>query len=214
MASEDLQVVQLRDDFYRDGFYKALSTLLLFAVMITLLVGMIVYLYGSKPKPIYFAVDDDLRILAPVPVSQAYLTTADLIQWVSTVIPASFTFDFVNYSKQLQNLKKYFTSDGWSKLQDHLNNFANANLISTNKLFVNAQASGAPFILNQGVLQNRYAWWVQMPITITYSTFERNTLQNITVQVLVVRIPTDNNLDGVAIDNIIISKASGNALQT
>lgn len=213
MAGEELQVVRLRDDFYRDGFYKILLALLTIIVAITFLVLLSVYLFLAKPPPVNFRVDNDWRILPPVPVDQVYLSTPDLIQWVSQTIPTTFTFDFVSYTKQLKNYAQYFTSNGWSKYLDQINTYVNYNYVQSDKVFVNTNAGGAPFILNQGMLSGRYAWWIQMPINVHYITVDRNGASPLVVQALIVRVPTLNNLYGVGIDNIIVSKGSGEQIQ-
>jgi hypothetical protein len=62
------------------------------------------------------------------------------------------------------------------------------------------------------LLSGRYAWWVGMPIRVTFKGVGVKPDQKLSLQVLVARVPTTENLDGVAIDNIIVdTKASANA---
>ncbi|HLB57302.1 MAG TPA: DotI/IcmL/TraM family protein [Gammaproteobacteria bacterium] len=204
MAGDALQVIRLRNDFYRDGFHKVLLALGMILFAIILLVATSLYLFLAKPPPVNFASDNEWRIVPAVPLNQPYLKTADLIQWVSTVLPDVFTYDFINYKNQLNANAPNFTDAGWSKLLGVLNNYEGYTAVVNAKLFVNGSAGGAPFILNQGLLSGKYGWWVQMPINLGYSSYERNYTQPITLQILVVRIPTLNNLYGVAIDNIVV----------
>ena len=76
--------------------------------------------------------------------------------------------------------------------------------IQTTKLFVNASAGGAPTIPNQGLLNGRYAWWVQIPLTLHRVTVARHDEMALTVQALVIRVPTLNNLSGIVIDNLVV----------
>lgn len=209
MTNEELQVVRLRNDFYSDGLYKVLIAGGMIIAAIGLLIAISVYLFTEKPHPVTFAADNDWRILAPVPLDKPYLETPDLIQWVSNAIPAMFSYDFINYDAQLKSMNQYFTSDGWKKFLDLVGNYANHDNIFNQKLFVNASAAGAPFVLNQGLLQGRYAWWVQMPITVSYSNYQKASSQSLNIQALVVRISTVDNLYGVAIDNILVPKSEG-----
>lgn len=209
MAGEELQVVRLKDDFYRDGFYKILLALLTILVAITFLVLLSVSLFLAKPAPVNFRVDNDFRILPNVPVDQEYISQPDLIQWISQTLPIVFTFDFVSYTKQLKNAAQYFTSNGWSKYLDQINVYVNFNSVQDQKIFVNSYAAGAPFVLNQGVLSGKYAWWIQMPINVHYITVDRHSIQPLVIQALIVRVPTLNNLYGVGIENIIVSKGNG-----
>jgi intracellular multiplication protein IcmL len=209
MAGEELEIVRLRNDFYRDGFYKVFIALMVAALAVVLLLATSFYLYTHKPAPVTFYTDSDLRAFPLVPVTEPYVKQADLIQWVSEVLPASFTFDFVDYQKQLKQLQQYYTPKGWAALATQLNQFANAKQIDTTKLFVNAGASGTPTIPNQGLIDGRYGWWIQLPLKIHYSGLEKHSDASIVLQALVVRVPTTNNLTGLAIDNVIVSLPKG-----
>lgn len=213
MAGEELQVVRLRDDFYRDGFNKVLVALATILAAIGFLIAIILYLYFSEPAPLHFSTDREWRILPPVPLDQPYLNTPDLIQWVSETLPAVLTYDFVNYSTELKDKEQYFTPNGWKKYTDLINIYANYNTIQTSKMFVNSFADGAPFIINQGVLEGKYAWWVQMPINVHYITVDKSNGQPLLIRALVVRVSTLNNLSGVAIENILVSRGGGDQVR-
>lgn len=207
--AEEVQIVQLRDDFYRDSFGKVVVVIIGVVIAIALLVAMSIYFFLNKPPPVTFPVSVEWRVRAPVPLSEAYLSTPDLLQWVSEVIPKSFIYDFNNYNAQLQGASQYFTPDGWKVFLDQLNIYANYNTVTSSKLFVNASVAGAPSILNQGLISGRYAWWVQIPITLNYSGFSPLPDKTLTLQVLVVRVSTLNNLTGVGINNVIVAKGTG-----
>jgi len=205
MATVEQDVVRLKSHFYSDGYRKIIVCLGLIVAAIVILVSCCVYLYVTKPPPVYFPTDKEWRILPPVPVESPYLITADLLQWVGNVMMVVFYYDFVNYQDQLQQNRAYFTDKGWLAFQGMLNNYASSDMINVKKTFVNGAPSGAPFIINEGILDQRYAWWVQIPVTITYTFIgaEVSTAtKQLIFQILVVRVPTLNNIYGVAIDNI------------
>ncbi len=213
MAEEELEIIRLRNDFYRDGFYKIFSALIILMLAAVMLIATSIYLYTHKPPPVTFYTDSDLRAFPPVPVTESYVKQADLIQWVSEVLPASFTFDFVDYQTQLKNLQQYFTPAGWTALGVLLDKYANAKTIEANKLFINAGANGTPTIPNQGLIQGRYGWWIRSPMKINYNGLEKRYDASIVIEALVVRVPTTNNLTGIAIDNIHELPKEGGASQ-
>ncbi len=86
MAVETYEVVNLKDDFYRDGFIKALAFFFVLLLALMLLISITVYLAITKPEPVYFATDTEWRVLPPVPLDQPYLSDADLLQWVASVL--------------------------------------------------------------------------------------------------------------------------------
>jgi len=213
MAGNDLQRVSLRDDFYRDGYYKTLAAVGVLLVAIMLLVSTSLYLQLSKPDPVVFTTGDEFRTLLPVPVNKPYLSQADLIQWVSDALPKSFTLDFINYNQELRNASQYFTVNGWKNFSDQLKMYADYNATVAGKLFINAIPAGAPFIVNQGLLPGGiYGWLIQMPLNLNYSSINKGSAVPLVIQVLVVRIPTLNNLSGIAIEKITVTKGVGDQI--
>lgn len=207
--AEEVQVVQLRDDFYRDSFGKVVVIISGVIGAIALMVGVSLYFFLNKPPPVTFPVATEWRVRAPVPLDQAYLSTPDLLQWVSDVVPKAFNYDFNHYNDQLKESSQYFTSDGWKVFLDQLNIYANYNNVQAYKMFVNASPTAAPSILNKGLISGRYAWWVQLPININYAGYSAPADKALTLQILVVRVSTLNNLTGVGINNIIVAKGPG-----
>lgn len=206
MVEEEFHIVQLQDRFYRDGFNKVIFVLLGYLLAITLLILTALYIYLSLPKPIAFLVDADWHVQPPVSLSQPYLTDSDLLQWTSDVLQRIFVFDYYHYEQQLQAATKYFTQNGWRAYSAQVNSFANKNNLQVNRLFTTTAPLSAPIIKDRGFVSGRYGWWVEMPLSISYAGFKRADSQSFTLNVLVVRVPTMNNLIGVGIENMIVSK--------
>jgi intracellular multiplication protein IcmL len=210
MADNELEIAGLRDDYYRDSFGKLMLIMSAMILAIVLLLLTSFYLYISVPPPVTFPVYKEWRVQPDVPLAQPYLETPILLQWVSDTLLSSIHFDFENYNEQLQAAQHNFTEDGWRVFVDQLNNYANPTEILSKKMFISSTPDSAPILLNPGgVLEGRYAWWVQAPITINYIGNEARTSRTLTLQVLVVRVPTLNNLMGVGIDNIIVAQGAG-----
>lgn len=210
MAEEGMQVVQIRDDFYRDSFGKFIFIMANIGLAILVVLMTAIYLHYQKPLPIVFPVDNDFRIQSEVPLNQPYLQTTDVLQWVGNILPKVFMLDFYEYNDQVKTFNQYFTDNGWKVYLNQLNNYANYTTLQTDKLFLTAEPVGAPYVLNEGlfkegVLYGKYGWWIQMPIKITYIAPERTYTDTLTLQVLVIRVSTLNNLSGIAIENIIVA---------
>lgn len=205
MASEETSIIELRDGFYRDSIGKVVWILLSMCLAILIIILLSVYLYMDKPPPVLFPVQEDMRVQKSVPLDQPYLLTPDLLQWVADVFPKAFVLDFNHYNDQLQLNAQYFTKDGWAAFLNQLNIYANYNNVQAYKMFVTATPGAAPVILRDGVLpeSGKYGWWVQMPVTINYAGYKPPPSVNLTFQILVVRVPTLDNLTGVGIDNVI-----------
>lgn len=207
MAEEEFHVTTLRDTFYRDSFGRVTLVIALLIAAILILFGFSVYLHFAKPKPTLFAVYKDMRVVAPVPLDQPYLTTPEVLQWVADVFPKSFNYDFNHYNDQLASNAQYFTAEGWKIFLNQLNIYVNYNNVQSGKLFVTGVPTAAPTFLNKGILPNtgQYGWWVRIPVRIDYAGYQPPASQTLTWQVLVVRVPTLDNLTGVGIQNIVLA---------
>jgi intracellular multiplication protein IcmL len=210
MTENELQEVKLEDNFYRDCFTKVILIAMSLLAGIVLMIVMAVYIQIHKPTPKVFVAGDEWRILPPVPVEQPYLSTAELSQWVMDVVGKVFMYDFNKYESQLAAAMPYFTEDGWQIFLNQLNIYANNNKVLSEKIFVSGEPSGAPIVTNEGLQAGRYVWLIQVPVDLnyTYAGSIRRQDQTLTLQLTVVRVPTLNNLSGVAIDNVEVVKST------
>ncbi|EKD72899.1 MAG: hypothetical protein ACD_45C00541G0001 [uncultured bacterium] len=197
-------VVVLQDVFYRDGYSKVIGLGLSVVLAIALVCSLSIYLHIIKPAPVTFLAGDEWRIQPAVALDRPLHAAPYVLQWVSDVLPRVLQYDFYNYDSELKEAMNYFTADGWSVFLNQLDHYANRSAVVADKMFVQVTPLTAPFILNQGLLAGRYGWWVQIPITMRYLGMTQRSSQSLTVQVLVTRVPTLNNLSGIGINNIIV----------
>ena len=156
-----------------------------------------------------FKVDSEWRIQAPVDIQEPYLSEGELMQWVSNAVSRFFVVDFLHMDEQLANLKGLFTDNGYQVFLNQFNNIIDRTQVITDKLFVSNEITGAPILTNEGLMSGRYAWFVQIPIKITYSGFKEAPSKLIKLTLWVVRTDTSDNLTGVAIDNVIVENGNG-----
>jgi intracellular multiplication protein IcmL len=204
MAEDALELVKLRNNFYRDNYRKITGLLAFSLIIIFILTATLIYLIGNPPKPRYFATDSQGRLIQIPPLDEPNLSSAAVIQWTNMAIVGAFTFDFVNYRSQLQSISDYFTSEGWQAFIAALK--PNLTAVTSKKLVASAVATGAPVVLQQGRLEGRYAWRIKMPMLITYSGTDV-TQQNVIATILVVRVSTLTTPKGIAIAQLIITSS-------
>lgn len=198
-----LVVVRNRNDFYRDNYRKVVAALL-FCMLIMLILGStLVYLFMNPPPPRYFATSVDGRITPLIPLNQPNISQSALLQWANTAAISAYTYNFVNYRQALQSASENFTPDGWAAFMQALQSSNNLTAVTAKKLVVSAVATGAPVILQQGVLNGAYAWRVQMPMLVTYQSASQFSRQSIIVTMLVTRVSTLNSPQGIGIAQFV-----------
>lgn len=205
-----LELVMLRNNFYRDNFRRLMIMCLLLLGTIGGLIGYIYYQEQNKPKPTYFATTSDGKLIKLISLDQPNLKTNALLQWATEAGTAAYTFNFVNYRKALQDVRQYFTKRGYQNFLKALTDSNNLEAVKRKKLVVSAVPTGAPVILKEGRTSNgRYAWQVQFPMLLTYQSASDSIRQNIVVTMLITRIPTLESEKGVGIASFVVREGTG-----
>lgn len=209
MANEDaLEVVRLRNNFYKDSYRRVLLALVLMVLLNVTLTALLYYVITNRPKPEYFATTSDGKVIRMYALSEPLVTPAELLQWTTIAATSVNTYNFVNWRKELQSASEYFTPTGWREFQDSLKTSNNLETITSKKLSVSAVATGAPVILDQGLIGNVYKWKVQIPLLLTYESASTNLSQPVVATMLVTRVSTLDTPKGIAIDAFYMSEQS------
>lgn len=203
MANEALEVVSLRRNFQRDGHRLVLFALLVSVVLNAALVGAFGYIVTHPPAPQYFATTINGRITPLIPLDQPNMPPSTLLQWANAAATAAYTYNFVNYRQELQSASEFFTPDGWREFLNALTSSTNLNAVIEKKLVVNAVATGAPVILDQGVINGTYTWTIQMPMLVVYQSVSQVARQNVMVKMVIQRISTLNSARGIGISSFV-----------
>jgi intracellular multiplication protein IcmL len=157
-----------RNQFYRRQHFLALGVFLLTWFINFFLMFVLYYLHQNPTEPLYFATDDQGRLIPVVPVTQPNMSADKVMAWTINAVQLANSYDYVNYRQQLQDAQKYFTIFGWGKYMDAIQ--ANNNLVAVTqrKMIGVATIVGQPKIVTQGILNGAYAWKFEMPMLVTY----------------------------------------------
>lgn len=199
MADDAYELVKLRNNFYRDNYRRVVAALLTMIAINIILVSVIGYQVTHRPTPQYFATSSDGRILPLYSLSEPVVSKPELLQWATMAATAVNTYDFVNYRQQLQAASQYFTPDGWKDFEAAMQSSRNLQTVVDKKLTTSAVATGAPTILEEGMLNGRYAWKVQLPILVNYESSSTSIRQPLLVTMIVTRVSTLDTPKGIAI---------------
>lgn len=200
MTNDALQTVNLRNNFYRDNYRKVVTVLLVLALALCALLAVVYYLISHPPKPTYFATTSDGRIIPLVPLNEPHVDKTALLQFASEAAMNAYTFDFINYRKNLQDSQQYFTDHGWQGFIKDIQ--TNLEAVKQKQLIVQAVPGGAPVIVQQGLIGYTYAWKVQMPLLVTYTSSSQTFNNSLIVTMLITRVSTLDTPRGILVDRI------------
>lgn len=222
--SEAYELVRLRNLFYRDNYRRLVILLMILLIIIGILTVTLYYLMTHRPQPQYFATNINGGIIPLVPLDKPSVGTAELVNWVSRAVSNAFTFNYVQYIQQLEDVKDtYFTPTGAEEYMQALTSgvVPLLSLVTKNKLIMTAAPMAAPNIIahktiTQGQYAQRYAWKVNVPVLITMQNLNNIRQYKYDVTLLVVRSSllvddTAKNMDGARGIGIVqmIAKSAG-----
>ena len=200
-----LEIIHLRNHFYRDNYQKLMLALVAGFITLVLLVATLFYLVVYPPAPRYFAVSEDGKMVPLISMQEPNLSDAALLQWTTQAVVKAFSYNYVNYREALQSLRDDFTEQGWRDFAQALNDSNNLSAVLQRKYIVSAVPTGVPVIVEQGVRQGVYAWKIQIPLLVTSQSASEISPHTFQIEVLVVRVSTLKSARGVAIQQLIQS---------
>lgn len=209
MAQDALVALKLRNNFYRDGQRKLVIGLLLTLLVNVIMVFMLFYQLTHPPEPKYFSTSINGRIVPLVPIDQPNQSDASVLSWAATAAVAAFSYNFVNYRSEIQASSGYFTPDGWDQFVTALQQSNNLEAVKAKKLVVSAVATGAPVILQKGLLNGAYSWRIQLPIKVTYQSPNEFSQMDYMITMLVTRVSPLNYPRGIGIMQFVVAPAVG-----
>ena len=187
--------------FYRDNYRYFLYAVVALMFLVVIAIGVAAHLLKQRPLPVFFA-EQNGKQMQLFPSVEPNLLPDTIIRFASKAAVAAYTFDFANLDEQLQAAKPYFTEAGWNAFYAVASK--SFKTVVTNRLLVNGVVVGAPVISNQGELPDiGYAWRVEIPFLITYSSASVTTKSRHVIVVTLVRVPTSKNPQGIGINQFI-----------
>ena len=192
-----------QNTFYRDNYHYFFYAMMAIIFVLLLAVGVVLYQISNRPLPSFEAKKPDGNAMRLESFTTPNLLPDTIIRFARKAAITSYTFDFVNYEKQINASRSYFTAAGWSDFQSSINSLVST--IVENQLFVSGVVSGTPVISNQGPLPGKeYVWRVQVPFLVTYQSANTATKRKYIVVLTIVHVPTSENPQGIGIDQFVM----------
>lgn len=206
-----LEIVQFRNNFYRDNYRRLMIICLGLVIIACCLAFWGFYERTHKPPAQYFATTYDGKLISLIPLSQPSLTDNALLQWATEAATTSYNFNYLNYRKALQDVRIYFTRSGYQYFLKALADSNNLTAMQDKKLIVSAAPTGAPVILKKGIYNDGsatglFTWDVQLPMEINFRGATNVFTQKVVLNMRITRIPTLESPSGVGIATYVLSE--------
>ncbi|MFZ2315308.1 MAG: DotI/IcmL/TraM family protein [Gammaproteobacteria bacterium] len=191
------------NDFYRRYYHWFIIGLMGVILLLVIAVGFVMFQLFHRPLPAFLAKQADGKVMALKAYDEPNLLPDTILRWASKAATSAYTFDFVNYDKQISGVRPYFTPAGWNDFQSSISRVV-ATIVQ-DQLFVSGVVAGIPVISNQGPLPDKgYTWRVQIPFLVTYQSANTTSKRNYYVIITIVHVPTSQNPQGIGIDQFVM----------
>ncbi len=154
-----------------------------------------------QPVYRYYAVDPAGQMESVVGLTAPNMTNRAILSWSINRVTEILTIGFGDFELKLNKQRLNFVPEGWKSFVHQFLEQDIGETFKHNQLVLTTVPSNVPVIIEQG--QNKegvYEWRVQMPVVMTYTTNNNQTQhQHSVITLTVVRVPLDQNPDGVAI---------------
>ena len=211
-TEDGLKLIILRNAFYRDNYRRAVLALFLVLIINCGLAGMVFYKWAYPPSPQYFATNADGRIIMLHPLTDPSVPDDFVLQWASDSVRQAFSLDYVHWRGQLTDASSNFTPDGWKWFLKSLQSSNNLKTLTDLKMVSNASVTGAPQIVQKGIVNGHYAWNVKLPLLVTYTSAGHTINMPMDVTLIVIRMPVQDYPQRVAISNFLASSINTQAM--
>lgn len=191
-----------------EKYYRAFAVTLVCLISLILLECFVIY-YKSKPSPanVYSVVRTNSGVLdknsiKPIPVTLpfAHQSFKNITSWLNDAIIASYTFDFVNFYKNVGNAEFYYTPDGYQAYIQALKSSGLEKDIIGKKLIASIVPLKNPALLTSGYYSTGEFWKFSVPVLINYSGGTNKPYNNkYLIEVTVVKVPAYVSHKGLAI---------------
>lgn len=200
----NLESVMTRNNFYRDGYRMLLNVAVIEAfVIIALISALVLVLVSMRPQTFFFATTEDGRLIPIVSLDQPNLSAPAIVSWTAQAASETMTFGFHDFRRRLQESSRHFTRRGWESFTRALQTSGIIDAVTQNRQVLTATPRGAPTLVSEGIVNGRYEWQIEVPMLISYEFGSGNQQTQITLRLLVVRVPQLENANGVGIEQWI-----------
>ena len=202
-----LELVKLRNSFYKDNFRRMILILLVSVLLNVILVISLFVVTSKPPERFYFASTANGRIIPLYALREPVLSDTAVRSWVSSNVPQLYDLDFVHYRSQVQRLRGYFTAYGWRQF---LHAFRNElEQVVDQKLITSASPSNVPIITAKGTMDGVYSWDVQIPLIVSVQKGDEQSVEHVVLRLILQRTYGLGSQQLLGISQIVAQKMPG-----
>ena len=188
------------DHYYRSGF-RTMSRLVNIQLLIILALVFTLAFYVNKKEDRnrYFAETSEGKRMQMVALPLPNMGKAALANWASLAASQIMTFGFNDIDERFALSRANFTQQGWENFRKAMTASGLIDDVIKAQQIVTSVPEDPPILLQEGLVNGKYRWVFDTPLLITFRSGGVKTSRDKTVHMVLERIPTRDNPNGVGI---------------
>lgn len=175
------------------------------AVTAAILVLVIAVFIFYRPAS-YFATSPTGQIIPIVPLDKPTVTSVAVQRFAVTTISEALSLNFRQWRGQLANVEPNFTAPGYKSFLDEIEKTKWVKRLEEGYFTATVTEISRPVLVAQGTGANGvYGYVVEIPMTLTLENQTERRRQEMKARVVIVRVPTAEKPDGIAVDKVFVS---------
>ncbi len=139
------------------------------------------------------------------------IPVSNVLQFGEKVATMAFTYDYQNYQQRFKKLSTYFTHGGWDSFTQAIKESKNLIAVVNAKLSVTSKLVNKATLIKRGKYQQRDAWWVTVPLIVTYSNPKNVKLvQHLDVNLRIIKVAKRLYPEQIAVNQFVAKPAASN----
>lgn len=176
------------------------------------LLGLSYFQYSIRSPGNFFGVLPNNTTFELDYLERPNVSTSALLSWATLAATATFTLDFVNYETSLENLKAYFTNEGYQSFLVALKQSGVITTLVDKKLVMSAVAIGPSIVIAEDEVHGNHFWKVEIPIMVSYLSASAEEKTNKLVTLTITQVPTTQAPKGIGIGQYVAVDLDPNIL--
>jgi intracellular multiplication protein IcmL len=191
-----------KNDFYRKAFRTMMLIVKIEASMIVVIgIALTIYLNTRQDQDHYYAETSDLKIMPMVSLHLPNMGRMAISDWAASAASQIMTFGFNDVDAKFAVSQKYFTHDGWETFRKAvIATKLVEEMLATQQIVTSVPAS-PPVLKMQGLINGKDGWVYDVPLLVTFRAGGAKSSRAKTVHMVIQKMPTRENPNGVGIDH-------------
>jgi intracellular multiplication protein IcmL len=206
---EGLEVVQHRNNFYKEGDRKLIFIAGFVAVVLILQIFIAFLGFNARNERVYFATDPNGSLIKMQMLNQPNQKDPVVAQWVANAIVDTFSANWRTLNThQNEATMRWFTDAGAVELLKALRDSGNFDVITEKRMLLNTSLDSAPILVGKSPAntQGVYQWVFQVDGLMTFYTQTQQFTNKVRFMVTVERRSMLEDVSGLGISKVVMTK--------